>query len=202
MTADDLTPGQAADLLQVDASTLRRWAKEFAGHLSPQAQGKRRRYTPADLAVLVRARDLLLAGMAAPEVEAALGSVPAQSPIVPAVATAPLPALAGELQEAREIVRSMLAQLDQLRQDQETNRGELAILRAAHDDQAARIAKMVEKIRADQASERARLAADRTKLAQLIAELDSWRRLPWWRRLFERPPGPTTPPRPSSTKDG
>jgi DNA-binding transcriptional MerR regulator len=202
LTGDDLTPGQVADLLQVDASTLRQWAKDFAGQLSPQAQGKRRRYSPADLAVLVRARDLSLAGKPAAEAGAVLGTVPVQPTGVPAVASAQVPVLADELQEAREIVRSMLAQLEQLRQDQETNRGELANLRAAHDDQAAGMAKVVEKIRADQASERARLAADRTKLAQLIAELDSWRRLPWWRRLFEPLPGPTPPPRASPPKDG
>src|SRR5205085_11263338 len=85
----------------------------------------------------------------------------------------------------------------QLRQDQDTVRGELATLRATHSDQTARLTKTLDQLRAEQASERARLAADRSRLAYLVAELDAWRRLPWWRRLFEPPPGRTQHPRAS-----
>jgi DNA-binding transcriptional MerR regulator len=195
MPTDDLTPGQAAAFLQVDASTLRRLAKVSPERLSPQSQARRRRYSPADLAILVTARDLLLETRSAAEVRPVLTPVPAQPPAMPALAPAQPPALVEELNEAREIVRAMLAQLDQLRQDQDTVRGELATLRATHSDQTARLTKTLDQLRAEQASERARLAADRSRLAYLVAELDAWRRLPWWRRLFEPPPGRTQPPR-------
>jgi hypothetical protein len=65
---------------------------------------------------------------------------------VTAVGSAQLPSVASELQVAREIVRSMLAKLGQLRQDRETDRGELSILRAAYDDQGARVARVIDQI--------------------------------------------------------
>ena len=195
MPVEDLTPAQAAAFLQVDASTVRRLAKISADRLSPQSQARRRRYSPADLAVLVTARDLLLENGSVANVAPVLAPVATQPPAVPALAAAQPPALVEELNEAREIVRAMLAQLDQLRQDQDAVRGELATLRATHSDQTARLTKNLDQLRAEQASERARLAADRSRLAYLVAELDAWRRLPWWRRLFEPPPGRTQPPR-------
>ena len=186
MPADDMTPGQVAQQLETDPSTLRLWARLFASHLSPQAQAKRRRYTSADLATLSRAGDLLRAGKDAAEVAALLGSVaqekqPAQ---VPAAAAAPLPSMVLELQEARELVRAMLAQLDQLRQDQEASRGELDLLRAAHDDQAARISKLLAQLRAEQAADHARQVADRARLDVLERESRARRSRPWYQRLF------------------
>jgi DNA-binding transcriptional MerR regulator len=150
MPADDLTPGQVAELLQVDASTLRRWARAFAGHLSPQAHGKRRRYSSGDLGVLTRARDLLRSGKSPREVGELLATVPAEPLTVPAVAAVSLPGLASDLIAAQEALRVTL--------------GRLEALEGIQDAQAARI-------------------------AALDAQIEAWRALSWWRRMFGRPPG-------------
>ena len=105
---------------------------------------------------------------------------------MPAVAAAQLPALAVELQEARELIEVIMTQLDELRHENETIHGKIGILRAAHDDQAARIGKLLDQIRTEHASDRERQTADRAQLAQLTAELEGWRRLPWYKRIFGR----------------
>jgi len=133
MPADDLTPSQVAELLGVDASSLRRWARAYRAHLSTQAQGKRRRYSSADLATLSRAKDLLRAGKSPAEVERLLATVPADAPQLPAVANVSLPAMAGELQATQEALRAALGRLDAMQASQEA-------LQAAQTAQAGKLA--------------------------------------------------------------
>lgn len=64
-------PVDAAELLGVSTSTLRRWAQDFAEHLSASASpdaGSRRRFTTRDIAVLRHAKALLDARNATPAV--------------------------------------------------------------------------------------------------------------------------------------
>lgn len=128
MPADDLTPSQLAALLEVDPSTLRRWARLFADHLSPGAHGKRRRYTGQDMATLTRARDLLRAGKPAAEVGELLATVAEESRDLPAVAALQLPALAAELLEARETLRALAAHVAELGAGQEADHARIADL--------------------------------------------------------------------------
>lgn len=157
--ADDLTPAQVAELLGVDQSTLRRWARQFKAHLSSQAQGKRRRYSSADLGMLSRARDLLRVGKSPAEVDSLLATLPQAAPQVPAVAAVSLPAMAGELQAAQEALRAALARVEALQQAQDK-------LKAAQEAQAAQIVQQ------------------QIKIDQLWSRLEEWEALPWWRRLF------------------
>lgn len=59
-----IKPVELARQLDVSTSTLRRWAGDFAEHLSESARASdtRRRYTARDVAVLRRAQQLLDAG--------------------------------------------------------------------------------------------------------------------------------------------
>jgi DNA-binding transcriptional MerR regulator len=130
MPTDDLTPSQVAALLDVDASTLRRWARAWKVHLSEQGQAKRRRYTQGDLATFARGRDLLRAGKSPAEVGTLLGIVPTVPAEVPAVATVSLPAIAQELQAALDTVRALVGQVDELRATQEAQAAQLARVQA------------------------------------------------------------------------
>ena len=65
-----LRPAEAAQRLDIPASTLRRWSRRFAAFLSPEANGLRhangarghRRYTPQDMLVLAQCKALLSEG--------------------------------------------------------------------------------------------------------------------------------------------
>jgi DNA-binding transcriptional MerR regulator len=75
-----IRPADAARQLGIPASTLRRWSRRFASFLSPEANGAarengsrgHRRYTPDDLAVLARCKELLSAGRTFEQVTAML----------------------------------------------------------------------------------------------------------------------------------
>jgi DNA-binding transcriptional MerR regulator len=127
MPADDLTPAQLAALLEADSSTVRRWARAFAQHLSPGAagQGGRRRYSRDDLAVLARAKELLRSGKSPAEVNAILATAPDLAVEVPAVAHVALPALAQDLAAAQEALRAALSRLDALQAAQAADRARL-----------------------------------------------------------------------------
>lgn len=128
MPADDLTPGQVAELLHVDGSTLRRWARAWAAHLSEQGRAKRRRFTQADLAVFARGQAMLRAGKSPVEVAALLATVPAEAGVVPAVVSVSVPALAQELQAAQEALRAVQGALDGLRTAQAEQADKIAAL--------------------------------------------------------------------------
>jgi DNA-binding transcriptional MerR regulator len=65
---DSLTPKEVSDLLSVSSQTIRRYSREFADHLSPDANpapGGHRRYTREDVEILRVARRYLLADSSA-----------------------------------------------------------------------------------------------------------------------------------------
>jgi len=128
--ADSLTPGQLGALLEVDSSTLRRWARRFAAHLSEQAaaKGQRRSYTRQDMGTLTRARDLLRAGKTVSEVDQLLATVQEESAGVPAVAAVQLPAIVAELEEARQALRTLVSRVAELGSEQEADRARIADL--------------------------------------------------------------------------
>ena len=64
------TPSQVATHLCIEASTLRRWARFFATHLSPAAgPGNPRRYTDTDLTLLQHVKQLFDTGHNTAEVQ-------------------------------------------------------------------------------------------------------------------------------------
>ena len=69
-------PSDVARLLQVSVSTIQRWSKQFAAHLSDEASpeaGQRRAYSEADVAMLRRAQRMLQAGVTWETVTGQLG---------------------------------------------------------------------------------------------------------------------------------
>lgn len=80
MAATTHRPAEAAQILGVPASTLRRWAGRFSDFLSPEARevaegGGHRRYTAADLQMLAEAKRLLGQGMTCQQVRARLAQM-------------------------------------------------------------------------------------------------------------------------------
>jgi DNA-binding transcriptional MerR regulator len=156
--SSNLTPAQAAGLLGVSGSTLRRWSSDYADRLSEAARpgpGRKRSYTPDDLATLQRARDLLNAGKSPIEVGALLGVAPAAlTPTGAALVT--LPSMAGELAQAIEVI-------GQLQQIAQSTRADLDRLRDEH-------------------------AGTRADLDRLQAELSALERRGFWDRVLNRKP--------------
>lgn len=107
-----LTPAQArAELNNLSSSTLDRWVKDFARHLSPGARpgkGQTRRYTLDDLAVFRRvAYYLRIVGNSPEEVDALLAVPPtADEPSVNTVLA--LPDVILELQRVEETMRRVM----------------------------------------------------------------------------------------------
>jgi DNA-binding transcriptional MerR regulator len=161
----NITPAQAAALLGVSASTLRAWSVTFADHLSEAAKGgggRKRTYSPDDLSTLQRAGVLIRSGKSPTEAAALVGVVD-QAPSGAALVT--LPAIAGELQQAREVITALADEVKRLREQQTVT--------------AAQHANALGKVIADSAA-----LAD--EVADMRKELDALRGRPWWRRLFSR----------------
>jgi len=72
------TPGFICELLEVPASTLRRWSDRFAAYLSPQAPqaGRHRTYTAGDLETFRQIRDLAAKGQGLRTIETILQTLP------------------------------------------------------------------------------------------------------------------------------
>jgi len=105
-----LTPGQVANSLNVSPATVRRWSARFARHLSPQTPNHKRAYTPDDLAVLARVRDLSATGTPLDQIDQALNVTALSADKSTALIS--LADFAQSLQFARDQVASLQARLD------------------------------------------------------------------------------------------
>jgi len=105
-----LTPGQIATSLNVSPATVRRWSARFARHLSPQTPNHKRAYTPDDLAVLARVRDLSATGTPLDQIDQALNVTALSADQSTALIS--LADFAQSLQFARDQVASMQTRLD------------------------------------------------------------------------------------------
>lgn len=212
----NLTPAQAAALLGVSGSTLRRWSVDYGDRLSEAARpapGRKRTYTPDDLATLQRARDLLKAGKPPAEVGALLGVAPdAAQPRGGALVT--LPRLAADLQRAIDLIRQQAIEIARLREAQEATAHEheqaIAALREAQAQEAEHhagalataqaeqaqaiestrreVARMFERQAQQRKNQEAEIAALRAELDRVKAEQEQAARRSWLDRLLGRKP--------------
>jgi DNA-binding transcriptional MerR regulator len=104
-----MTPGQVSSSLNVSTATVRRWSNRFARHLSPQTPNRKRTYTPDDLAILARVRDMSEKGSSLDQVDTALSMVAPD----PSTALLSLSDFAKSLLSARDAVAMLKIQLDQ-----------------------------------------------------------------------------------------
>ena len=114
------TPGQVSDMLDVPSSTLRRYVKQFAAHLSETATKKRgRRFTEQDIATLARARELLQQGRKPEETNELLAVVGEDDPEAqPDAALALVPSISAALTEALDAARGLPAEVEDLSEKQ------------------------------------------------------------------------------------
>ena len=167
MSAKLITPAQAAQLLGIGGSTLRLWCSEthFANHLSEAARGgagRRRHFTPEDIATLTHARDMLRNGASVADVRGRLGVM---APDAGSASLVTVAALSDELQSTRAALVMMADEVGRLREQQ-------TVTAAQH---AAALGKVI--------ADSAQLA---DQVADLRKEVDALKRAPWWRRLFNR----------------
>ncbi len=167
-----LTPSQAAAVLNVSPSTLRRWSADFADHLSESARGaggKHRTYSPEDLAMLKRAGELLKTHSPG-EVAARLGLAD-ETQQTAALIT--LPAIGAELQAAHDLIVHLRGEVAALSEARQADRAELETVRASFQQFAARQVK--------------RNKYRQAELEELRAEVEALKATParrhWWQRL-------------------
>ena len=181
------TPGQAAAHLKIEPSTLRRWARQFQGHLSPAAgPGAARRYTDDDLVLLEQIKTLLGEGKTVAEVRGQLNGYermpdehePSMSAHerMPDEHTQVL--LLDQHQPERDALRSLLAAQQQLVQQQRQHIEDQAALIDQQQQTLESRDQDLERVRADLERSQAQQAA---LLADVRAMLD---RLPRWVKRF------------------
>jgi len=169
-----ITPAQAADMLGVSTSTLRRYATQFKKHLSKYAKAKRRQYTQRDLATLVKARDYVRGGHNAERTNILLGTItPGDEPLLPATAMSH-----AELVSAMEMAR------DQLRAVGE----QFAIMQETQTANTEQIAVMQETQTANSEAILALMANNGAQIAALTARLDALQARSFVDRLLNRMP--------------
>ena len=137
------TVGQVADLLNTSGSTVRRWAGDFASHLSPAAnpgKGANRTFTDDDLRVLAYVASRTAAGIPVAEIarELPTASLPSLADLAKTGIIKPddtlLIGLAGIMASSQDTQRQIAASLDRLT--------DIADLRAEVEDLRRRVAEL------------------------------------------------------------
>lgn len=153
---DSLTPGQVSELLDIPASTLRRYVADFGGFLSLSARRSRRReYTPADVATIGEIRTLAAQGLTVDEIRDRLEQ------------TIDVSAAESERDTSALALPGLVAGFEALR------------------DRLQAIADEQEQTRERVSATNADVEALQDRLEQLERELER-ERLPWYKRLFRR----------------
>jgi DNA-binding transcriptional MerR regulator len=106
-------PSQTSEMLKIPPSTLRRYAKQFADHLSERAHKHRlRAYTEQDIATLARAREMLREGKSPAQVNNLLSVVGNGEQPSPDQTLALIPSISAALTEALDTARTLRVQVD------------------------------------------------------------------------------------------
>ena len=118
------TPGQVSEMLNVPASTLSRYAREFKDHLSEPARvaGRRRAYNESDVLILQKVREILLDGVPFGEVAARLRVVEnflREEPGENRSALQLVPTLAAKLESAENTARNALLLVESMSKEVE-----------------------------------------------------------------------------------
>jgi DNA-binding transcriptional MerR regulator len=185
-------PAEAAEKLNIAASTLRKYSRHFADQLSPAAQRKRRRYSESDLVILSRICTLRAEGVPFEEISAHLAGAdlpPATSDLPPALNTlAPevmegiaanrdqINALQRDLRSLAELAASAPAASENgagISMEQISDlREEIALLRSEMDQLGERVDQAVEEIEQLKARPQAMSAgAESTMASQTISDI-------------------------------
>ncbi|NPV08896.1 MAG: MerR family transcriptional regulator [Anaerolineae bacterium] len=195
------TPTEVSEKLDIPPATLRRYVSLFGEHLSDEARRPRgRRFAEADVETLARIREMFASGRSSEEVLAALagatappGSVQAaprpaarSSPEVPPPAPqrpAPVDQENGSEDAAARALRRF--------QPREFPRAEPVRSSLEVQKLAGRPGGAAENLSQKVALNEDRLSRADERLSVLeyrLTRVEEWLRLPWYKRLFSRPP--------------
>ena len=106
-----ITPAMVSDMINVPASTVRRWAARYAHHLSPQ-HGKKRMYTVSDVDTFRRIRDLSGQGYSLERIDQELGIVPEVQPDEKTAAMVSMSDFVESLESAHRTLAELKQQAD------------------------------------------------------------------------------------------
>ena len=108
------TPSQVSEMLEIPASTLSRYARQFREHLSESARASRRTYSENDLVILGKVRGMISQGVPLEEITDRLHII---ETILPPENTALqlIPSLTRELERAQSNAREALALVEVLK---------------------------------------------------------------------------------------
>jgi len=148
------SPNQTSEMLKIPQSTLRRYAQQYADHLSEHATKQRnRRYTEQDIATLARARELLREGKSPEQVNNLLGVVGSTN-ANPDTALALIPSISQALTEALDTARSLRAEVDIMHGDI-----------TSHDERMSEAERKL------------------SEMAAKLAQIESDKNTPWYRKI-------------------
>jgi len=136
-----IKPGQASEALNIPPSTLRRIANEFEDFISPQT-GSHRSYTLEDLDLFRKIRDLLSHGLTYEEIKPRLQIVSAAEdhPQDKPKDLAIVPEIIKQLTLASEMVSDLQAQIEDLKNSDQTKSQEISELQKRLNTLEARLA--------------------------------------------------------------
>ena len=157
------TPKQTSEMLKIPSSSLRRYANQFAEHLSESARRERgREYTEQDIALLARARELLRSN--SPDDTNKLLAVMEDQPLEPDDTLALIPSISEALTTLTDAARSLRVEVDTLSERQTNSEAQIT-------------------------EARDRQSKTESELAEALARLEALEReqaLPWYRKIIRR----------------
>ncbi|MGI6207532.1 MAG: MerR family transcriptional regulator [Anaerolineae bacterium] len=195
------TPTEVSDRLDIPPATLRRYVSLFGDHLSEGARRQRgRQFDEADIETLSRVRELFAAGKSTEEVTAALGGKAPE----PTVTTPPSQREPVLERRSSEPVAAPPAQAEteQPEEGADAPPGHRPRPRQFPRSEPVRSSLEVQKLAAksfgatEGLSQKVALHEDRLSrtderllvLEYRLTRLEEWLKLPWYKRLFSRPP--------------
>ena len=189
------TPGQVSEMLGIPESTLRRYAVIFADQLSSQDGRKHRAYTSSDVLIFRQVRDLSASNLQLSDIPGRLAIVndTGQDKESKPSALALVPDIAADLEEARQIARSAIAQVAVLNQLVEQQTATIDNLQKRLDEISGQFSNFLRTMRGI-ATDREHELRDAAKVKQRLQEitslefridkLEDYSSRPWWKRLF------------------
>ena len=119
-------PSEVSQFLNMPGSTLRRYARLFKDYLSPTAQLRRRKYTPQDIEIFEKVRNLSAEGVPIDDISGHLDNMPIDhEPIAENQQTAIMPVNPEVIKQFGNMddkLDRLLAEIAQLRGDLEEAR--------------------------------------------------------------------------------
>lgn len=152
------SPSQFAEMLKIPASTVRAWSKKFKNHLTPQGGRKHRVYTDNDLIVFQKIKELSAQNLTLDAIDKQLDLI-----------VSPIEEKTESAETALSLIPEVAARIEDARK-----------LASYANSRTNQIFQEMEVLR--------KQLNEQTEQNKQILELLQWAALPWWKKIFTRPP--------------